>query len=509
MSDVTLTAGIRDTLLALQNTSTDLTTTQEDLATGKKVNTAFDNPSSYFTAQTLTYRANDLSALLDQIGQGQQTLTAASNGLTGLNNLLEQALSLAQQAQQAPEPTATTFGAVNITGGLPTSETIGSTTGSGGFAGGTLGTNGVLTIDVNVNGAAVTPITVALVPTDTATTVAAKINQASSGGTNGNVTASVSATGQLVLTANDANVGFTVVDGGAGSASRAAGLTTVANTVVNSNDLFQISGGGTLVLGADGGATQTITIGTAAGDVSTVKELNAALQNLNIPNLTASLSENTASFSVTAATTQNNLTINGTGGVPAALGLIASATPILGATIPGTPDASRATLQTDYNALLTQMDQLAGDSSYNGINLLNGSNLTILFNELGTSSLNIQGVTFNSAGLGLTPVTSVGATTGFQSDATISTTISAVNAALSSVRAQTETFGNNASTIQVRQSFEQAMINTLQTGSSNLVLADNNQESADLLTEQTQQQLEISSLSIANQANQSVLKLFP
>ena len=72
----------------------------------------------------------------------------------------------------------------------------------------------------------------------------------------------------------------------------------------------------------------------------------------------------------------------------------------------------------------------------------------------------------------------------------------------------TETFGTNASTISTRQTFTNAAINTLQTGASNLVVADQNQESADLLTEQTQQQLEISALSIANQANQSVLKLF-
>jgi len=101
MSDITLTAGIRQNLLSLQSTAADLTTTQEDLATGKKVNTAFDNPSSYFTSQSLNNRASDLSALLDQIGQASQTLNAANNGLTSLTSLLEQALSTSQQAQAA------------------------------------------------------------------------------------------------------------------------------------------------------------------------------------------------------------------------------------------------------------------------------------------------------------------------------------------------------------------------------------------------------------------------
>ena len=138
------------------------------------------------------------------------------------------------------------------------------------------------------------------------------------------------------------------------------------------------------------------------------------------------------------------------------------------------------------------------------MNLLNGDNLQVVFNETNTSSLTIQGVTFNSAGLGLSQISG----TGFQSNSTINSTISAINTALSSVQSQTETFGTNASTIQIRQSFTQQLVNVLQTGASNLVLADQNQESANLLTLQTQQQLEISALSIANQANQSVLKLF-
>jgi flagellin-like hook-associated protein FlgL len=98
-SNITLTAGIRQNLLSLQQTSSDLTTTQEALATGKSVNSAADNPSAYFTSQNLTNTANSLNALLDQIGQGSQTIDAATNGLTGLTSLLQQALSTVQQAQ--------------------------------------------------------------------------------------------------------------------------------------------------------------------------------------------------------------------------------------------------------------------------------------------------------------------------------------------------------------------------------------------------------------------------
>jgi len=127
------------------------------------------------------------------------------------------------------------------------------------------------------------------------------------------------------------------------------------------------------------------------------------------------------------------------------------------------------------------------------------------FNENGTSSLSITGVKFNFTGLGLSTISG----TGFLDNNNITATEASINAAITAVRAQTETFGTNSSTISTRQTFEQNMINTLQTGAGNLVLADQNQESANLLTEQTRQQLEISALSIANQANQSVLKLFP
>src|SRR5579885_888865 len=115
MSDVTLTAGIRQNLLSLQQTSADLTTTQEALATGKKVNSAADNPSSYFTSQNLTQTANSLSALLDQIGQGSQTIAAATDGLNGLTSLLQQALSTGEQAQFSNRKVAaTTTGSTSL-----------------------------------------------------------------------------------------------------------------------------------------------------------------------------------------------------------------------------------------------------------------------------------------------------------------------------------------------------------------------------------------------------------
>ena len=97
-SGITLTAGVRQNLLSLQNTADLMATTQNRLATGKKVNSALDNPTSFFTSQSLNDRASDLNSLLDSIGQATQTLQAANTGLTSLTSLVQSAKSIVTQA---------------------------------------------------------------------------------------------------------------------------------------------------------------------------------------------------------------------------------------------------------------------------------------------------------------------------------------------------------------------------------------------------------------------------
>src|SRR6201994_566589 len=102
MSGITLSASVRQNLLALQSTASLLATTQNDLATGNKVNTALDNPTEFFTAQSLNNRAGDIANLLDGIGNGVQILQAANTGLTSLSSLVSNAQSIANQVLQAP-----------------------------------------------------------------------------------------------------------------------------------------------------------------------------------------------------------------------------------------------------------------------------------------------------------------------------------------------------------------------------------------------------------------------
>lgn len=115
MSDISLTASMRSNLLSLQNTQSLMDTTQERLSTGKKVNSALDNPSSFYTAQSLTNRASDLSALLDSMGQGIQTIKAANEGIESITEFVQQAKSVANQARDEANKVASSSGMYDST----------------------------------------------------------------------------------------------------------------------------------------------------------------------------------------------------------------------------------------------------------------------------------------------------------------------------------------------------------------------------------------------------------
>src|ERR1700740_1760533 len=109
MSGIVLSASVPQTLLSLQSTAALLATTQNDLATGNKVNSALDNPTEFFTAQSLNNRASDISNLLDGIGNGVQVLQSANTGITSLQSLVASAQSIANQVLQSPTGYSTQF----------------------------------------------------------------------------------------------------------------------------------------------------------------------------------------------------------------------------------------------------------------------------------------------------------------------------------------------------------------------------------------------------------------
>ena len=272
MSDIVLSSGVRSNLLELQATADLITKTQTRLATGKKVNSALDNPINFFTAQGLTVRANDLNSLLDAMSNGINTIQTANNGITSITKLVQSAQSLVTQAQQTTDTTI------------------------------------------------------------------------------------------------------------------------------------------------------------------------------------------------------------------------------------------RASLSTQFDGLLTQIGQLAGDAGFNGINLLAGDTLTVTLNETATSSTTVAGVDYTNASAA--PLSIATSANNWAAGTDIAASATDLTAALTTLRSQSQTLSSNLQVVQIRQDFTKAMINTLNTGADNLTLADSNEEGANLLALQTRQQLSTTALSLAAQADQNVLRLF-
>jgi flagellin-like hook-associated protein FlgL len=499
-SNIVLSSAVRQNLLALQSTAELMSATQNRLATGKKINSALDNPGSFFTSQALSNRASDLSALLDSIGQAQQVLRAADTGLTSLTKLVESAKSIAKQAQQAPQPGSTSYSAIAVTGN-PTDETLATHDGTSladGSAGGV-----AYSFDISINGSAVRTVNYTSIAADGDAEVLAGLQadlatELAAIGFTGRVTLGAGGGGDdLKLDAVDADIDFTI------SASTAStGLTDAA---YNSTSLLDNIGssGQTLGVQVNGGANQLITFGTGAGEVSTLAELNTKIGTLT--GVTGSASNSALTLNVAATVSaQNSLTLAASNGALAtALGIAQNSTTQGTATV-GSPNVTRTSLESDFNNVLSQIDALVKDSSYNGVNLLNGDDFKVLFNETGTSFLSITGVTFDTTGLGLATI----GTNHFQADGNIDTEIGKLDVALKTLRNQASKFGSNLTTVQIRQDFTKNMVSALQSGADNLVLADTNEEGANLLALQTRQQLSTTALSLSAQADQAVLRLF-
>ncbi|KMO15901.1 flagellin, partial [Methylobacterium platani] len=164
---------------------------------------------------------------------------------------------------------------------------------------------------------------------------------------------------------------------------------------------------------------------------------------------------------------------------------------------------TRNGLVATYNSLLTQIDQMAADSGFNGTNLLAGDTLNIGFNEKGTSSLKIAGSSVTSSSIGLSAIGQVD----FQDSNSINSVISTINSASSSLKNQASSLGANLAVVQNRQDFTKQMINVLDTGAANLTNADLNEEAANSQALSTRNSLGISALSLANQAQQGILQL--
>jgi flagellin-like hook-associated protein FlgL len=239
--------------------------------------------------------------------------------------------------------------------------------------------------------------------------------------------------------------------------------------------------------------------------LATGKRVNSALDNPNNYFTAQGLDNRASDLSnlLDSMSTAINTIGAANNGISAITKLVQSAQSLVSQAQQTSDTTVRASLATQFDAIRTQIDLLAGDSGFNGINLLNGNNLTVTMNETGTSSVTVSGVTDTSAGLSIN-----GSTNNWAAASDITSASTQLTAALTTLRSQSQSLGASLSTVQIRQDFTKATINTLQTGSDDLTLADSNQEGANLLALQTRQQLSTTALSLASQADQNVLRLF-
>jgi flagellin-like hook-associated protein FlgL len=202
-------------------------------------------------------------------------------------------------------------------------------------------------------------------------------------------------------------------------------------------------------------------------------------------------------------------------GIESIRSLIAAAKSLATSALSGENTSDIQTLMTQYHQVLAQIDYLQVDSGYKGVNLLSSSTVTqqVKFDELGESSLTITGFDASSTGATLTLMSYTTANQWTSAGGTadkldINSGITRLDNATRALRTQSSKLANNLSIITARQDYTQSTINILKDGAGNLTNADMNEEGANMLMLQTRQALGTTSLSLASQAAQSVLRLF-
>ncbi len=428
MNDIVLSKGIRSNLISLQNASALQDKTQNRLSTGRKVNSALDDPLNYFQSETLTTRSKDLTRLLDNQGLGIKTIEAADNGLKAITRMVEQMQAGLRTALNTAATNAKLASGMDLINKravdyLTNSNLVGSSGvgAAGAFAAGA-------TLELKFDVPPVPPATGAptagtfTITFTTPMTAQDLVNQINSNTANNNT-----ATGERYINAS--------IDAG--------GRLVIDNTT-----------NGTLQLVLGGTGVPPNSLGTLFGTFE--------------PPLPTSTATDTG-------------------------------------VIKATTNPTRAKFAEQYNDLLTQITFAARDAGFNGTNLLYGQSLDMIFNEDATTRMVIRGVVFDSKGLGLSPSDT---RRNMQSDTEINTGIARLGESIKLIRAQAATFGANNTVATTREAFTKEAVKLLKMGSDGLIVADLNEEGANLLALQTRQQLSTQALSLASQSDQAILRLF-
>ena len=634
--NISLTASMRSNLLSLQNISRTVGATQNKLATGNKINSAIDNPSSYYTARSLNNRANDLDALLDSMGQAVSTIKTATTALETGATFLEQAAAVATSAlETAKIPSKEWFESQDNVSAVVSNWSELKTALDSGKAGnivilGNIVAEDTITLKSGQNLVGVGYYGVSEPDTDKFSQISIDLEKL--GVTDGikakadNLLISdisikavtrksvESRVVNLISTSNhilqnidilmddsehddwhDNLIAASAIQGG--NNIGIYGISHIAEVKIAKNSAFTvgINGSDIHVYGQlnmhmlqqsayaisdtklnvennavlnivskdraisqgvsnfNGNANVNIDAGSAfvygthnINDKATVNikgnialisasadrdypltlNINSNLIELNIDSpITFRNNENLLDFN---AVSGSKMSVNGK--VYKANGAVSDNTmtgnnmpagyvEVAGAVADPIPSLDWLKEQNanrnmgydykneaeksgeQYTEILNQYDSIIKDSSYKGVNLLKNENLNVRFNEKGNADLNVNGKDMSAGALGLNTVD-------WQNQGDIAQSLKEIAGALKSIRAFTAELGNNYSIITNRQEFTENLINILTEGADKLTLADMNEESANMLSLQTRQQLAINSLSLASQASQAVLKLF-
>ena len=550
MADIALSGAMRANLFSLQSTTSLLESTQFKLSTGRKINSALDGAQSFFAAQSLNNRASDLSMLLDAMGQSIQTIKKADTAVSSLTQLLDQASALATEAK---DKITTASGLAAATG----SQDIESVKDLSTLSGIDANSDG---LDITVGGTAATAIFDVLTNGESADMLAAKINDDTA--LSGKVEAGFTAGGAIEIKSLEAG-SYLRLEGEGGTRTGADGLSLeafqslglgdfvktetedtadrVAGTIIAGNKLSSDA----LASGSDASTTLldagfldaatatdsaffTLVVDGVEAQISivetdTVQELIDDINNNTTldGSVTASFNstDNTLDLEAAASVTSIEVkleveTITGAS-IDVGFGFGSGATGSVGSAKTldtagdvysefftfATASADVTQLQTDYNEVRSQIDNLVEDAGYRGVNLLKGDNLETDFNEDRSNKLTTEGVDFSVAGLGVS-------TASFISRTAVESSLTEIRAAKDTVRSFGSSIANDLAVIQTREDFTTLSVNTLKEGADKLTLADPNEESANMLALQTRQQLGFISLSIASSAQQGVLRLF-
>lgn len=512
MSDVTLSASVRQSLLSLQGTTDLIERTQNRLSTGLRVSSVIDDPVSFFQSRALSDRSTDFLERRDGIDQGISTVTAALDGVEGIEQLVRQAKGIANSIKSATDSQVADL--VTQFNDLRTQLDNLATDAS--YQGTNLinGTGQEISIEFSERSASLLNISSVDLRAGTAGL---------------NIAANSYLTGDDSVTFTGLNAAFTA----------AAGFTTAAGSFITTTSDFTLTYEGSAKTFSAGEAF-TFTYGTGSTfnfSVSTAQALTLSQNATFTVNVASSTTGATAGQVALLATATINRPIFS---FSAEATTAVQSTPSSG----GLPDDKLITYLGTETVTLTSGDTftlgLTSAGAANTITIGSGQTLVLTANEVvtltvlstGGSVTSVTGAAFvriassvsgtvantgiaNNAAVSLAGnISANGGEINFTGlvragdTARINAVISQLDSALTELRTQAQTLGSNVALLNARLDFTENYVNTLQGGADKLTLADINEEGANLLALQTRQQLGIQSLSLAAQAEASILSLF-